>query len=96
MARLCSFLPVTHLPLPESERPREQLGLRLGQLVTPRVGRAGQARERGLGGGTGGPAEGRTLAVGLESQSWFAPTGLHLLFRPLVPLLESAGLGHIL
>lgn len=34
-ADLCSFLSITHLPLPESERPREQLGLRLGQLVTP-------------------------------------------------------------
>lgn len=48
-ANLCSLLSITHLPLPESERPREQLGLRLGQLVTPRLGRKGQA----LGGGAG-------------------------------------------
>lgn len=46
-ANLCSVLSITHLPLPESERPREQLGLRLGQLVTPRVGRKGQALEGG-------------------------------------------------
>lgn len=38
---LCSFVSMTHLPLMESERPREQLGLRLGQLVTPRVEGAG-------------------------------------------------------
>lgn len=34
-ANLCSFLSITHFCLPESERPGEQLGLRLGQLVTP-------------------------------------------------------------
>lgn len=50
---LHSFVSITHLPLPESERPREQLGLRLGQLVTPRVGRAGQALARGTGVGWG-------------------------------------------
>lgn len=54
---LRSFVSITHLPLPESERPREQLGLRLGQLVTPGVGRAGQA----LAGGTG---------VGWEQDLW--------------------------
>lgn len=50
---LHSFVSITHLPLPESERPREQLGLRLGQLVTPRVGRAGQALAGGMGVGWG-------------------------------------------
>lgn len=50
---LHSFVSITHLPLPESERPREQLGLRLGQLVTPGVGRAGQALAGGMGVGWG-------------------------------------------
>lgn len=42
-----SFLSITHLPLPESERSGEQLGLRLGQLVTP----GGRESRTGLGGG---------------------------------------------
>lgn len=49
LAHLCRFLSITHLPLPESERSREQLGLRPGQLVTPRAGRAGQAPSPGGG-----------------------------------------------
>lgn len=60
---LCSFVSNTHLPLTESERPREQLGLRLGQLVTPRVGRAGQALVGGGRGRTCGP-DGRGAWVG--------------------------------
>lgn len=63
-----------------------------GTTCDPKGRESWTGQGEGLGGGTCGPAEGRTPAGGLESQFCFAPAGLHLLFRPLVPLPESAGL----
>lgn len=74
----------THLPLPELERPGEQLGLRLGQLVTPR-GRESRA-------GPGVRARtviqvGRAQA-GDQNPSCLSLAGWpHLLFRPVFPPL---------
>lgn len=84
-----SFLSITHLPLPESERSGEQLGLRLGQLVTP----GGRESRTGLGGRRGGGAglvvqTGEELSPAMGTPAILPPAGhLHLLCRPLVPLL---------
>lgn len=88
-ADLCSFLSITHLPLLESERPREQPGLRLGQLVTPRQAELDRPR-------AGWVVVGLVAQERLNPSCLFLAMGSRLLSRALFPLLESERLGKTL